>query len=84
MVSAADVPKLKVADLKAELTARGLETKGLKAELAARLTAALEVRVWGGTAGCDAACLPAFPHCGMHACVCVQCLLQLAPRALSP
>ena len=40
----ADVAKLKVADLRAELSVRGLDTKGLKAELVARLTAALEAR----------------------------------------
>lgn len=33
-----DVPKLKVADLRAELKRLGLDTKGLKAELVARLT----------------------------------------------
>jgi SAP domain len=38
----ADVAKLKVAELRAELSARGLDTKGLKADLVARLTAALE------------------------------------------
>ena len=38
----ADVAKLKVADLRAALVARGLDTKGLKADLAARLTAAVE------------------------------------------
>ena len=70
MVSLADVPKLKVADLKAELTARGLDTKGLKAELAARLTAALEVR-WGHC-GSDAACL--LPPKLWHVCVCVRVL----------
>lgn len=37
-----DVPKLKVADLRAELKRLGLDTKGLKAELVARLT---EVRL---------------------------------------
>ena len=47
----ADVAKLKVADLRAELSARGLDTKGLKAELVARLTAALESGEVGGVCG---------------------------------
>lgn len=36
-----DLSKLKVVDLKAALTARGLDTKGIKAVLVSRLEAAL-------------------------------------------
>lgn len=38
-----DVDSMTVADLKAELAKRGLDTAGRKADLAARLTASLEV-----------------------------------------
>ncbi|KAJ8246961.1 hypothetical protein GJAV_G00257210 [Gymnothorax javanicus] len=38
----AEVKKLKVAELRAELQQRGLDTKGLKADLVARLTASIE------------------------------------------
>jgi hypothetical protein len=41
MASKVDPNKLKVAELKQELTSRGLDTKGNKPELVARLTAAL-------------------------------------------
>lgn len=41
-LTAADVKKLKVGELKAELTARGLDASGLKADLVDRLAAALE------------------------------------------
>ena len=41
-LSAADVAKMKVADLKEELTKRGLDTKGLKKDLAKRLVDALQ------------------------------------------
>lgn len=41
MVELSDIPKLKVQDLKNELSALGLLTSGKKAELAARLTEAL-------------------------------------------
>lgn len=38
-----DVDSMTVSDLKAELTKRGLDTAGRKADLAARLTASLQV-----------------------------------------
>ena len=41
-LDAAAIAKFKVAELKAELVARGLDNKGKKAELAARLTEAVE------------------------------------------
>lgn len=44
-MKAEDVPKLKVAELKAELKARGEPISGLKAELAARLTAWFDANV---------------------------------------
>lgn len=40
-----DVPKLKVAELKAELKKLGEATNGLKAELAERLTSCLQSKV---------------------------------------
>jgi hypothetical protein len=40
-LTAADVDKMKVAELKVELKARGLSLSGLKAELAERLKASL-------------------------------------------
>ncbi|XP_030621320.1 heterogeneous nuclear ribonucleoprotein U-like protein 1 [Chanos chanos] len=41
----ADIKNLKVAELRAKLKERGLDTKGLKAELVARLTSAVEVEL---------------------------------------
>ena len=41
MVELSEIPKLKVAELKAELGTLGLLTTGKKAELAARLSEAL-------------------------------------------
>lgn len=43
-----DLSSLKVPELKEELTKRGLDTKGLKAELVARLTEALAKDGGGG------------------------------------
>jgi hypothetical protein len=51
-----DVSKLKVAELKEELLKRGLDTSGLKADLAERLTEAIAGE---GTAAPAAAAAPA-------------------------
>jgi hypothetical protein len=40
-MSTLNVAEMKVADLRTELTKRGLETTGVKAELVARLTSAI-------------------------------------------
>jgi hypothetical protein len=55
-LDAAAIDKLKVAELRAELVTRGLDKKGKKAELAARLKAAAagqQTLGLGGAAGAD-------------------------------
>ncbi|XP_070620525.1 heterogeneous nuclear ribonucleoprotein U-like protein 1 isoform X2 [Erythrolamprus reginae] len=53
-----DVRRLRVSELKEELGRRGLDTRGLKAELAGRLHAALEAEQARGASGSDGESLP--------------------------
>nr|XP_015194230.1 PREDICTED: heterogeneous nuclear ribonucleoprotein U-like protein 2 [Lepisosteus oculatus] len=50
-MSALDVKKLKVAELRTELQQRGLDTRGLKADLVERLLAAIEAETAGAAPG---------------------------------
>lgn len=54
-MSGLDVKRLKVAELRQELQERGLETRGLKADLAQRLQEALDAEMLNDEAGGDEA-----------------------------